>query len=428
MSLLHWFRWLIYVEWVSLNTHSASIQRQFQLDAIITPANATNQNLVWTSSDTSIATVDGNWLVTPISEWDIIITVTLDWYTDSCELEVTPIPVEWVTLNKNSTTIQVWWTEQLIATITPSDAANQNVTWSSSNTSVATVSNTWLVTYVWDGNCTITVTTEDWWYTDTCSITCISKRKVCFLLIWWWWGGSQYYWWGWGAGWVIQCSNYEMDAWNYSVVIWAWGSWIWTYCDWVNWWNSTFNWLTAYWWWGGWWYSARPWHPWWSWWWDWYHNWTWGWAWCSWQWNKWGNHVYNNSSWWWWWAWWQWWDWQHRCLWWYWGCWIQSNINWTMTRYASWGDWHNWYNCCTYQCSCAWCPALSWARAQSNATTYWWWGWWVPYNASYWQWKAGIFILAYPSSCWYTITGWTKYLCNWNCIHCFTWNGTLTIS
>jgi len=61
MGLVHWFRGLIYVEWVSLDTHSASIQRLFQLNATVTPSNATNQNIVWTSSDESIATVDSNW-------------------------------------------------------------------------------------------------------------------------------------------------------------------------------------------------------------------------------------------------------------------------------------------------------------------------------------------------------------------------------
>lgn len=426
MWLIHWFRGLVYVEWVSLDTHSASIQRPFQLNATITPSNATNQNIVWTSSNTNIATIDSDWLVTPTWEWNVTITVTLDGHSDSCTLEVSPIPVTGVSLNKNNVTVNMWSSEQLIALITPSDATNQNVTWSSSNTSVATVSNTWLVTYVADGNCTITVTTEDWWYTATCSATCVSKRKVCFLLVWWWWGGSQYYWWGWGAGWVIQCANYEMNAWNYSIVIWTWGSWIWTWCDWNNWWNSTFNWLIAYWWWWGWWYPSRAWHNWWSWWGSWYYNWT-PWYWCSWQWYWWWANSWYWSGWWWW-AWAAWQNWQHNCLWWYWWCWIQSNIDWANKWYASWWTWHNWYWRTDYETVQTWCPALSWARAESNATTYWWWGWWVPNNATYWKWKVGIFILAYPSSCWYNISWWTKYLCNWNCIHCFTWNGTLTIS
>ena len=424
MGLVHWFRGLVYVEWVSLNTHSASIQRQFQLDATITPSNATNKNIVWTSSNTNIATVE-NWLVTPTWEGSVTITANVDWYTDSCTLNVSLIHVTGVSLNKNSTTINVWWTEQLIASITPNDASNQNVTWSSSNTSVATVSNTWLVTYVADGNCTITATTVDWWYTATCNVTCVSKLKVNFLLVWWWWGGSQFYWWGWGWWWVIQCTNYEINVWSYPVVIWAWGSWQWTCCDWYSWWNSTFNWLTSYGWWY-WWGSSRKWWNWWSWGWAWYRATAASciWYWCSWQWYNWWCSV-SNGSWGWGWAWGAWCTWT-TYYWWVWWAWVVSNISWTTYYYSPWWTWHSWYDYCQSWNSTWW--AASWARALSNATCYWWWWWWTSPNASYWKWKAGIFILAYPSSCWYNITGWTKYLCNWNCIHCFTWNGTLTIS
>lgn len=425
MSLLHWFRGLVYVQWVSLDTHSASIQRPFQLNATITPSNATNQNITWTSSNTNIATVDSNWLVTPVWEGNVTITANADWYSDSCTFSVSLIPVTGVSLNKNSTTINVWWAEQLVAIITPSDASNQNVTWSSSNTSVATVDNTGLVTYVWDGSCTITVTTEDWWYTATCSITCVSKRKINFLLVGWGWWGSQYYWWWWGWWWVIQCSDYEIDVWSYSVVIWAWGSWMWTWCDWNDWWNSIFNWLTAYgWgWWG--WYPNRQGHNWWSWGWAWYYNWA-PWCWCSWQWYNWWTN-YSTWSWWWWWAWGTWCQWVSVCRWWYWWQWIFSCIDWTAKYYSPWWSWHSWYNCNQSWNVTGW--AASWAQASSNATCYWWWWWWVPYNStSYWQWKSGIFIVSYPSSCWYNITWGTKYLCNWKCIHCFTWNGTLTIS
>lgn len=424
MGLVHWFRWLVYVQSFLLVEHSASINKKYQLNATITPSNATNQNIVWTSSNTSIAIVDNNWLVTPTWEGNVTITATLDGHTDSCELEVELIPVTWVSLNKNSTTIQVWETEQLVATVTPNDASDKSVTWTSSNTSVATVDSTWLVTYVWDGSCTITVTTVDWSYTATCSVTCVSKRKVCFLLVWGWGWGSQYYWWWGWAWWVIQCTNYEMNAWSYSVVIGAWWCWIGSYCDWNDWWNSTFNWLTAYGWWGWWWYSNRPWHNWWSWGWWWYLYATW-WTWCSWQWHNWW-WCTQNWSWWGWGAWSAWCQWASNYYWGYWWNWILSCIDWTAKYYSPWWSWHSWYNYSQSWNSTWW--AASWAQASSNATCYWWWGWWVPYSASYWQWKAGIFILAYPSSCWYSITWGTKYLCNWNCIHCFTWNGTLTIS
>lgn len=83
-----------------------------------------------------------------------------------------PIAVTWVSLDKNSLSLTtVWQTEQLTATVLPNDASDKSVTWSSSNTSIATVSNTWLVTCVTPWSCTITVTTNDWGYTATCSVS-----------------------------------------------------------------------------------------------------------------------------------------------------------------------------------------------------------------------------------------------------------------
>lgn len=80
------------------------------------------------------------------------------------------VHVTGVSLNKNSTSIVEGSTEQLTATVTPSNATDKSVTWSSSNTSVATVSNG-LVTAVSAGTATITVTTTDGGYTATCLVT-----------------------------------------------------------------------------------------------------------------------------------------------------------------------------------------------------------------------------------------------------------------
>lgn len=95
------------------------------------------------------------------------------------------IAVTWVSLDKSSITLStVWQTEQLTATVSPNNATNKNVNWSSSNTSIATVSNTWLVTCVTPWSATITVTTVDGWFTDTCSVA-----------QWWWtpWANTYLY-------------------------------------------------------------------------------------------------------------------------------------------------------------------------------------------------------------------------------------------
>ena len=97
-------------------------------------------------------------------------------YIYGAEIEVTytipePVPVTGVSLNKSSTSIEEASTEQLVATVIPSNADDKSVIWSSSNTSVATVDSSGVVTAVSAGTSTITVTTNDGGYTDTCAVT-----------------------------------------------------------------------------------------------------------------------------------------------------------------------------------------------------------------------------------------------------------------
>ena len=83
----------------------------------------------------------------------------------------TIVAVTGVTLNKSSTSITVGGTEQLTATVLPDNATDKTVTWSSNAQSVATVSNTGLVTAVAPGTATITATTTDGGKTATCTVT-----------------------------------------------------------------------------------------------------------------------------------------------------------------------------------------------------------------------------------------------------------------
>ena len=85
-------------------------------------------------------------------------------------ITVTDVPVTGVTLNESSATINTGEELVLTPTISPSNATNKNVTWSSSDTSVATVSNG-TVTGVGEGTATITVTTEDGNFEASCVVT-----------------------------------------------------------------------------------------------------------------------------------------------------------------------------------------------------------------------------------------------------------------
>ena len=84
--------------------------------------------------------------------------------------KATSVPVEGVALNKQGLSLTEGGTETLTATITPANATNKNVTWSSSNTAVATVENG-VVTAVSVGTATITVTTEDGGKATCCEVT-----------------------------------------------------------------------------------------------------------------------------------------------------------------------------------------------------------------------------------------------------------------
>lgn len=86
------------------------------------------------------------------------------------------ISVESVTLDKTTLSINEGSSYTLTATITPSDATNKSLIWTSDNESVATVSNG-KVTAVSEGSATITVTTEDGDYSATCEVT-VTKRAV----------------------------------------------------------------------------------------------------------------------------------------------------------------------------------------------------------------------------------------------------------
>ena len=76
-----------------------------------------------------------------------------------------------VTLDQTDLTLFTGQSEQLTATVTPDNATNKNVTWSSNDDTIATVDNNGNVTAVAAGTATITVTTEDGSHTATCKVT-----------------------------------------------------------------------------------------------------------------------------------------------------------------------------------------------------------------------------------------------------------------
>ena len=89
-----------------------------------------------------------------------------------------PVAVTGVSLNKTTASLEVNDTLQLTATVSPSNATNKAVTWNSNNTTVASVSNTGLITAKAEGSATITVTTADGGFTATCNVTVTAPVPV----------------------------------------------------------------------------------------------------------------------------------------------------------------------------------------------------------------------------------------------------------
>ena len=142
------------------------------LTATVWPASTGTGSLSWTSSNNSVATVDANGKVTAVALGTANITASQNGMSATCVITVAGI-----SLNKTSTTIVKGRNEQLTASVYP----YSTYTWTSSNPSVATVSDTGLVTAVANGTTTIKVTTEDGRYKATCTVTVINNLTTVTL-------------------------------------------------------------------------------------------------------------------------------------------------------------------------------------------------------------------------------------------------------
>ena len=143
----------------------------YAIDSTISPSNASNKNITWTSSNTSVATVSSSGVVKAVGTGRAVITAkTSDGgYTDTCNIYVTQ-KVTGVKITTTDTKVAVGKTKTLIANVFPTDATNRSVTWSSSNTSVVTVTQTGVIKGIKSGSATITVTTADGGYTASCNV------------------------------------------------------------------------------------------------------------------------------------------------------------------------------------------------------------------------------------------------------------------
>lgn len=145
------------------------------ISATLTPANATDKSLEWSSSDPEVASIAPgaalHAVIKPLKPGKTIITATTKdgGFTASCEVTVKR-HVSGVSINKASLTLYVGETESLAATVAPEDASDKSVVWSSGNSAVASVSNG-KVTANKPGTAVIKVVTNDLSKEATCTVT-----------------------------------------------------------------------------------------------------------------------------------------------------------------------------------------------------------------------------------------------------------------
>jgi len=175
----------IAVESVTLSQNSLSliIGEQKTLSATVLPQTATDKSMTWSSSNSSVASVaDGT--VSAIAAGSATITVTTKSgaKTASCNVTVVDnkIAVTSITLNKYELTLAPGTTETLVASVSPSDATDKTVVWSSSNESVATVSEG-VVTAISAGEAVITAKTKDGGFSATCSLVVANIPSIQYF-------------------------------------------------------------------------------------------------------------------------------------------------------------------------------------------------------------------------------------------------------
>jgi uncharacterized protein YjdB len=156
-------------------TLSLSAGASETLTATWSPEDATNPVMIWSTSDESIVTVDYEGKVTADEDCrggNATITVSMEAgkVTATCEVTVT-VPVTEVVLSHETWSMAVGDSYTLGASVRPIYATNQNISWSSSNTGIVTVDSNGTIKGISVGTATITATSEDGGYTDTCEVT-----------------------------------------------------------------------------------------------------------------------------------------------------------------------------------------------------------------------------------------------------------------
>src|SRR5207249_1290283 len=171
---------------VAVSPASASVQVGQTVQLAATPRDGNGNPLSgravsWASSNTAVATVSGSGLVTGVRAGTATITATSEGQGGTATITVSTVPVASVTVSPGTASVQAGQTVQLRAT--PRDGngnplSGRPVSWASSNTAVATVSGSGVVTGVTAGAATITATSEGQSGTTTITVSTVPVASV----------------------------------------------------------------------------------------------------------------------------------------------------------------------------------------------------------------------------------------------------------
>ena len=166
------------IDWIEFDEDEMELKagETYQLKPYISPSDATNKKLKYTSSDTKVAEVSASGLVTAKSEGEAKIRAAATDGSDEyavCYVTVTgKAKVTGITLDRTSAEVKRGEKLTLNATVSPSYASNKKVVWKSANTKIATVDANGSVTAKAPGRTKITVTSsENSSYQASCTVT-----------------------------------------------------------------------------------------------------------------------------------------------------------------------------------------------------------------------------------------------------------------
>ena len=178
----------VYPKSINLTDTNVTLKQgqTIRLGASIDPV-AANQNVNWSSSNTNVATVDSNGLVTAKKNGTVtIVAKTINNISKTCTVTVkdstsqstSSVKLKRIDITTNYSVLPIGIERQLFVAFYPSNASNKNVTWSSSDSSVVSVSSSGKIKTLKAGTAMITAKSSDGGYTDTATIEVVNSGKT----------------------------------------------------------------------------------------------------------------------------------------------------------------------------------------------------------------------------------------------------------